>query len=323
MRRVVGLLLTGLGAFLLTLALLLRLWVPGQVIKFPLNEYLVTTLTGNDITYFNPTDLKEYSGARATATKTIEGDVKSGSPSVAVWGSFTALEDNTNHVAIQYSSQVAAFSRRSGVLLNCCGAAIGANTKVRQSGQGPMWPFGTQHRTYQVFDVTLLRPVPFRFAGTGTVDGIAADKFVEHVVNRRFGQQTLPGPLVGVKGQATVTLPEYLTATNTYWVDPATGTPIDVTLNQRVSLESAGGTTRLLLLAGTLKETPGSVRAAVASAVKSHPLINWIENLGPLTGGALGILMLILGIALVWRSPQPWVPAYDDDDVVDAGRAGR
>ena len=53
MRRTAGLTLTALGAFLVTLAALLRLWVPGQVIKFPLNEYSVTTLTGTGLTYFN------------------------------------------------------------------------------------------------------------------------------------------------------------------------------------------------------------------------------------------------------------------------------
>ena len=44
MRRVLGLTLTGLGAFFLALALLLRFYLPGQVIKFPLNEYVVSTL---------------------------------------------------------------------------------------------------------------------------------------------------------------------------------------------------------------------------------------------------------------------------------------
>ena len=44
MRRVLGLTLTGLGAFFIVLGLLLRFYLPGQVIKFPLNEYVVTTL---------------------------------------------------------------------------------------------------------------------------------------------------------------------------------------------------------------------------------------------------------------------------------------
>jgi hypothetical protein len=327
MRRVVGLLATGLGAFLVAFALLLRFWVPGQAIKFPLNEYSVTTLSGNDITYFSPTSLKEYSGVRATATQTIEGDVTSGSSSTAVWGSFTALEDTTHHAAISYVSQRSAFSRRTGLLVNCCAAAVGPNTRVRQSGQGFRWPFGTRHQTYQVFDVTLLQPVPASYAGTATIDGMTADKFVEHVANRRFGQQTLPGPLVGLKQQATVTLPEYLTVTNTYWVDPVTGSVLDTTEDQRVALEDSAGATKLVLLGGTLTETPASIRAAVASADQSHPKIEWIQDIGPLIGLVLGIVALAGGIALVWRSQQPWEPAYDDDEVVDvddlAGRAGR
>lgn len=317
MRRVVGLVVTGLGAFLVTFALLLRFWVPSHVITFPLNEYSITTLTGSGITYFSPTTLREFSGVKATATKTIEGDVESGSPSVAVWGSFTALEDNTNHIPIQYASQRSAFNRRSGDLVNCCAATIGTNTGVRQSGLEFRWPFGTQHRTYQIFDVTLLRPVPVQYDGTATIGGMTTDKFVEHVVNRRFGQQTLPGPLVGMKQQATVTLPEYLTATNTYWVDPVTGTVLDTKLDQRVTLKDAAGVTRLTLLAGRLAETPRSVRAAVASAGRSHPMIEWMEELGPLIGLVVGIAALVVGIAVIWRSHEPVAPAYDDDDVVD------
>lgn len=323
MRRAAGLLLVGLGAFGVTFALLLRWWVPGQAIKFPLNEYSVTTFAGHGITYFNRASLKEYTGVTAAATQTIEGDVKSGTSSTAVWGGFTALEDQTHHVPIQSSSQRSAFNRRSGLLVNCCAAAIGSNSKVDQSGQGFVLPYSTQHRTYQIFDVTLLRPEPLTFAGTGTIDGMAALKFVEHVANDKFGQQTLPGPLVGMKDQATVTLPEFLTATNTYWVDPVTGRPIDVTLDQTISLEDKGAT-KLVLLGGQLSQTPASVRSAVASARQDHAKITLIEDTGPLIGILAGVIALVLGIVLVWRSQQPWVADYDDDEVVDlTGPAGR
>jgi len=314
MRRVVGLMVIALGAFLVAFALLLRLWVPGHVITFPLNEYAITTLSGNNITYFSPTNLKEYTGISATSTQTVEGDVKSGTSSTAVWGSFTAVENTTNHAAISYLSQRSAFDRRSGELVNCCAAAIGSDTGVNQSGLGFVFPFGVRHQTYQVFDTTLLAPVPFQFAGTGTIDGMAADKFVEHVASRKFGQQTLPGPLVGLRQQATVTLPEYLTANNTVWVDPVTGTPLDEILDQTVSLRDDTGATKLVLLGGKLSETPASVSAAVARADQSHSKISWIETIGPFAGILLGLVALVFGIVLVWRAEPPWEPAYDDDD---------
>jgi hypothetical protein len=237
-----------------------------------------------------------------------------------VWGAFTAIEDTTDHTAIQYASQRSAFDRRTGLLVNCCAASVGSDTKVDQSGQGFMFPFGTQHKTYEVFDPTLLARVPFEFAGTGTIDGLSVDKFVEHVQNRRFGQQTLPGSLVGEPGQATVTLPESLTATNTYWVDPLTGATVSVTMDQTVELQGASPAERLVLLGGTLSETAPSVQAAVASAQQQHSKITLIQVTIPLIGILLGLIALAIGITLVLRAPEPWVPAYDDDEVEDMAR---
>lgn len=317
MRRAAGLTLTALGAFLVTLAALLRLWVPGQVIKFPLNEYSVTTLTGTGLTYFNSSSLQDFRDTRATEIITIEGNVSAGSPSTAVWSSFTALDDETRQTLISRQSRVVAFDRRTGVLLNCCGASVGTSSQVRQSGLGYRFPFSTRHQTYQVYDVTLRRPVPFRFAGTGTVDGIAVDRFTDQITRVKVGQQTLPAQLAGLPNQGDVTLPEYLTETTSYWVDPVTGIPVNMVLRQRTDLESASGTPRLVLLAGTLTETPRSVRAAVAEASKAHPLITWIQDLGPLIGLAGGGLALLLGIVLLWRSVKPYEPAYDDE-MIDA-----
>jgi hypothetical protein len=320
MRRVIGLTITGLGAFLLVFGLLMRYWVPGQAIKYPLNEYSVTTLSGNDITYFSPSLLREFPDVTATAVQTIEGDVPSGSSSVAVWGEFTAIEDTKNHTAIQYTSQRSAFNRRTGLLVNCCAASVGSNRKVVQSGQGFMFPFGTRHQTYSVFDSTLLAPVAFEFAGTGAIDGLPVDKFVEHVTSRRFGQQTLPGSLVGEPQQATVTLPESLTADNTFWVDPLTGATVDETIDQTVELQGTTPAERLVLMGGTLSETAPSIRAAVASSQQQHAKITLIEVTIPVIGVLLGIIALAIGITLVLRAPEPWVAAYDDDEVEDMAR---
>jgi hypothetical protein len=320
MRRGIGLTLTGIGAFLLAFGLLMRYWVPGEVLKFPLNEYQVISLSGKDITYFSAPLLHEFTDVTATFTKTVDGDVPSGSSSTAVWGSFTAIEDTKDNIAIQFLSQRSAFNRRTGVLFNCCGANIGGNSKVQQTGQGFVFPAGTQHKTYELFDPTLLATVPVQFAGTATVDGLAVDKFTEQVQNRRFGEQTLPGPLVGEPAQATLTLPEQLTADNTYWVDPATGSIVEMTLNQTVALQGAKPTEKLVLLGGTFTETPASVQASVTAARAQRPKIQLIQTTIPVIGILLGLLGLVAGIALVLRSPEPWAPAYDDDEVENLAR---
>ena len=79
MRRVLGVVFTGLGAFLLVLALLFRFYLPGQVIKFPLNEYSVSSLTGTDASYFSSQTATEVTGAKVRAVSTTQGDVAAGS----------------------------------------------------------------------------------------------------------------------------------------------------------------------------------------------------------------------------------------------------
>src|SRR5215469_12136221 len=195
MRRVLGTTITGLGAFFLVLALLLRFVLPGQVIKFRLNEYVKTTLAGQDASYFSQGQGKVITGVSAQITSTTWGDVAAGTSSTAVWNEFTAVEDATNNAAIQYISQRSAFDRRSGLIVDCCGAYVNitsvGTTSGHQSGLAYAWPIGTQPITYEVFDTILGRPESYRYAGTGTIDGMTADKFVEQVSNQQFATQSL------------------------------------------------------------------------------------------------------------------------------------
>ena len=145
MRRIVGLALVGLGAFLLVAALLTRTYVAGQLVKFPLNTYVKTTLVGKDVSYFSPKLVRPVSGALMQVTDTVKGDAAAGNSSTAVWDEFTYLYDRTNHVAFSYTTRRAAFDRRTAVLVDCCGANIGGNSTIRQTGlSGYVWPIGTQ-----------------------------------------------------------------------------------------------------------------------------------------------------------------------------------
>jgi hypothetical protein len=324
MRRVLGLVLTGLGAFLLALALLLRFYLPGQVIKFPLNEYLVITLTGHDVTYFNTKQLKVLTGVTAKATSTVEGDVSAGSSSTAVWNDFTAVEDTTNNAPIEFVSQRSAFNRRTGAIVDCCGAYVSiSNVGTRnghQSGQGFVWPLGTQKQTYQVFDATLGKPEPFRYEGTSTIDGVTAYKFVERVVNQQFASQTLPGLLVGYGSLPSVTLPEYVSQTKTFWVDPATGTPLDMTEKRTLDLEDITGATKLTLYKGDLTATSQSIASAVNTAKSAHLKIDLVEDIGPLVSLVLGVGLVLVGVALILDQRGSEEFAYESDETVGSTR---
>src|ERR1700693_6294252 len=147
MRRVAGLVASALGTFLIVVALFLRIYGPGQAIKFPLNENTISTLTADNVSYFSPSTLTEVTGVHMIDTTTVQGDVAAGDSSRAVWNEFTYLYDQTNLQVYQYSLQRLAFDRRSGTLINCCGTHIGSNSTVHVSGLGYVWPLSAQKKT--------------------------------------------------------------------------------------------------------------------------------------------------------------------------------
>jgi hypothetical protein len=299
MRRVIGLVLAGLGTFFLVLAVLIPTFVAGQVIKFPLNEYQVSTLEGSGISYFSPALVRPVQGATIRVTSTVKGSDQAGSSSVAVWDGFTNLYDVTNAQQYQYATRRVAFNRRTAELVMCCGASVGGDTSVRQSGLvGFLWPFGSQKRTYQVFDVNVNRPMPARYAGTTTVSDTKVNRYVERVTSVRAGSQQLPGSLVGMPGQSQVTLPEYYSATNTFWVDPVTGAELNVSQDINLTLRDSAGRQRLLLFNGDLRMTPKSMSAIAKTARKARNQITLLRLTIPLISGLLGLVLLVAGIVL-------------------------
>jgi Porin PorA len=306
MRGIVGLTLTGIGGFLVAFALLMYFYIAPAVVRFPLNELSRTTFTGHDISWFDFNELTELTGVNAKATQSIYGDVEAGSRSTAVWNEFTSVQDVSNSQTITYTTRRSAFNRRTGVLVNCCGSYVGTNAKVRQSGQGYVWPIGTQDKTYEVFDPITLRPEAYRYAGTRTILGMLADEFVERVGNQKFGTETVPGFLVGASSNE-VTVPEYVTETNTVWVDPVSGIPLYSIQSQTQSLQYAGST-QLVLFDGSLTETRQSAESAVGVAGSFDLRDRLVQDIGPLASVLAGIALVGLGVFLTKTSRRGALP---------------
>jgi hypothetical protein len=297
MLRGTGLVASALGAFLIVLAVFTRFYIADQAIKFPLNEHTVTTLLARDVSYFNSGELQEFRGVTMTDTTTTEGDVASGSDSTAVWNNFSYVFDQTNGLTYNYSLQRLAFDRRSAELVNCCGANVNAR-RVQFSGLGYVWPLGAQKTTYQIFDTTLMAPHAISYAGTATVDGLATYKYVESVAPTRIGTQQLPGSLVGMLDQATVSLGEYYAGTTTDYVDPVSGAPVKVRSSQHLYLVDSSGKQVLNLLNATFATVPASVAGAVHTAKSYDAKVFVVTVIVPATVGLAGIIILIIGVIM-------------------------
>lgn len=298
MRRLSGLILTGLGAFFIVVALLLHFVVVGQALKFPLGVYKILTMTGSNVSYFSSASLTEVNGAAVRATQTVRGDVSAGTSGVAVWDEFTYVYDTTNHQPVQYVQSRIAFDRRTGALINCCAATIGTDSHVNfGGGLGLEFPMNAQKQTYQVFDTTLLKPVPAHYAGQATMDGLSTNKYVATVAPTQVGTKSVPGSLVGSK-TAQVNLSEFYQTNTTFFVDPTTGTIIAVDENQHVGLRDSTGVEKLVVFNGSMTTSPATVQAQVNTAKSGDTETSAITTLAPLIAGILGVVLLVLGIVL-------------------------
>lgn len=298
MRRVIPVVLIGAGAFLVVLAALTKFYIAGQVVKFPLNEYVVSTLTDPHARYFSSAKLADLN-VPVTVTDTIQGDVPGGSSSRAVWNEFQVVHDDTNNVNFSYMQRRAPFDRHTGELINCCGSFLNANHSVHLSGLGLVWPLGAQKQTYMVFDTTLAKAVPARYDGTATTDGVRTYRYVETVAPQKFATQTLPGSLVGMKNQLEVTLPEYYQVVITFWVDPVTGVPLNIQRNETLTLRDAAGATRLLAFHANLNMTSSSIANLARTARSNGSKVSLVSTVLPLALLLLGVVLLGVAITLI------------------------
>ena len=159
-----------------------------------------------------------------------------------------------------------------------------------------------------MFDPAINKPEPARFAGTSTIDGIPVNRYVEHVTHVSDGTVTLPASLVGMSGTSSVTLPEWYTATNTFWVDPETGAQLNTTETQSLTLEDSAGATRAGHPRRDAEVHPG--RACTRwSAWTTRPAVelSLLNVILPVVLGVLGLIALVAGIVLAQarRGDQP------------------
>jgi len=306
MRRVIGVILAVLGVVLIVGAILLPTVISSQLVKFPLSENQTAVLTASNASYLNAATLKEQTGVTIQATYTIKGEPGKGSSSTAVWEQASSVVDLTNHRSIQQTTRTFAFDRHTGQLVDCCGANVNGNASIRQTGySGVVFPFGTQKQTYQVFNTTLNRPLPFVYAGTTTVGGIQAYEFVENVPATQFTTQQVPGVMLGSK-TAVIRAPLFDQEHVINYVDPETGALLNVNEHQTVTLHNpATGAVALVLYDADLTATPASLSQIVALDSSGRSEITLVETTLPLVFGIAGGVALVAGLILGFRGRKP------------------
>ncbi|WP_067895719.1 DUF3068 domain-containing protein [Actinomadura chibensis] len=317
MRRPVGLILIGLGAFFLTLAPLVRFYVADRVVVAPLNRYQVTSLESKGSTYFDESDLKLKKNVTLLAKNTVRGDVRAneGNGDIAVWDSTTNIYNRAKpDKPIQIQGFRIAFDRRTGKLTNCCGSNVDGDNRVRMSGYGLLFPIANVHkRDYPFYDMTTRRPAPMRFNAVEEVHGLTAYRFTQTIPLTKTARLDvkMPAKMLGLPEKAgNQKVDRYAEAYNTVWVDPRTGIPVKHRQNIRSTVRTPNGKGSMIVAQADLvtvdKDQQSLVDLANSTALKIDLLRSYIPGAGVL----FGLILLFVGVSLAFARPAaPPAPA--------------
>jgi hypothetical protein len=290
--------LAGLGAFLMAFGLLLRFYAAPRLIAAPVSIYSTVTLADPHASYFDESALTTRHNVTLTFGETIRGDAAASTGTIAVWDLFTVLEDLKRNVQLNVAFQRSAFNRRTGELIRCCGASVNEDTQVRQDGIGPVvWPISTQKTTYQVYDLNTERAWPAVYGGTARVQGLLTYRFTQRIPPTVVDQLPgVPASLLGLPGAShNVVANRTFQASNTFWVDPRTGVPVNVEERILSVLYGPGGQGRLMAADADLKMTPASQRSLAALARHDAAIVTTLRQTGPLGSLLLGFLLVLAG----------------------------
>ena len=309
MRRGIGIVLVGLGVFLLVLGALLRFSVVPALAKAPLSPgedtggVTQTDQTGVAAKLFDPATLTERTDVPLTVTRYTRGDVPASQTDeakagdLAVYDTFQRVEDNAGVVVLASTGRFA-FNRVTSEMSNCCGSNVdGANVDL--SGIVPLkFPMFTQQQNYPYFDTSLNESVDAVFQGEETLEGLPVYKFIVTVEPTQTGTIEVPGTLVG-SPLPNFVAPRFYSNVLTLWVEPSTGAIVKGESDQLQTLRGPDNTDKVTIISAVIGTTPEEASAGVESAKSQAALLALLNNTAPLVAVVLGIILLVVGIILV------------------------
>ncbi|GII91103.1 DUF3068 domain-containing protein [Sinosporangium siamense] len=302
MRRTTGVVLIAFGAFLITLAPLLRFYVAGALISAPADRYGVLKFEAKGARYFSVQDLKVLT-ADLDITVTTRGDVAGASGDTVVWDEFTAVNDITNsRPQINLAQRRSAFDKYTGEAVNCCNANVDRQS-VQMQGQVYLFPFGTEKKTYKYFNSSTRKTFDAVFVGEDTVRGVPAYKFEQRVPETVVDTLSVPASVAGLKQDDDVQVDRVYSGTTTLWIEPASGSPVKQELQRNEVLKTKDGVQRSEAFVARAIMTEDTVAELVANAENAKSQIGLLKDILPISLLVGGFVFVVAGVLIVVARP--------------------
>jgi hypothetical protein len=314
--RAIGLVLLGLGAFLLAGALAVRLFLEPALVKLPLDQTASPTAQGTGVDFFSIGDQEQLEGLKADVRQKVQGDPESeaASDDVAVWN-FGSTITSTDGTLLNAGTYRVCIDRRSAVAVDCAVDHVDYDDDVAVEGLTLTFPFGTEQKDYDVFNSTAKRAFPATFEGVEKMEGLEVYRFEMSIPETVVRSLDVPASFVGSDEDGTVTADVVYSNQRTIWVEPTSGVIVTSEENPNTVLRGPDGTTGATILAGHFAGSDQTIADGVERAKDIRSQINLVSTVLPLVMAVVGLLLIALGALLIARRARAGAHRGDDDRI--------
>jgi hypothetical protein len=287
-RKIVGLILLGLGSFLIVTAVLATVWAPGVVKKTPVDINNKTFL-GGEAQRVDADTGKLGTAVPIRIVSITQADSKKSTDKVVVFKAGSCVVENADGNAPDcvdgddprlVSADESNFATdRVSALAVKNGSFLPADS-VQYEGLVNKWPFDSEKKTYPYWDGTVGKAVDAKFDGTEKLAGVDCYRYKINIDK---------APIEIAKGINGTYTNEVV-----IWVEPKTGAIQNQSQNQQRYLDD--GTEVLNLKA---EFTPEQIKKSSADTKDSMRLLSLVTTVVPIVGFVGGVLCLLAALALL------------------------
>lgn len=301
-RRVLGLVLLGLGGLCLGAALAIRLFLAPALVSLPLDQEASAEVSDDGATYLDLGELEEVEGP-ITARLTVQGDptADEASGDVAVWNSGTAITDEDGDLVIAPTEVVNCLDRETAEAVACDARSLNGEPADIE-GLTLTFPFDTQQRDHDLWNNSAGAAYPARYEGEDEVEGVAVYRFLQSIPETVIDQVEVPGRLAGETTDGTVTAEVVYRSERELLVEPVSGKIVSSVESPVTVLRGPSGDTGATILSAELGPSAESLRTAAEGAAETRDQITLVQRTLPLAVAGLGLVLLVAGALLYLRT---------------------
>lgn len=296
----------GLGAFFLTMSLLLKFYAYDKLAVVPLDQNTQQELVDTSATFFDADAVKPGAGtmttkARVIGDKALSEKIQDETGKDAAYFKKGQVTDNNGEAPpMDALQQEFVIDRYTGLPIHCNACPEKQNGEpIRFEGQLIKFPFQTQKQTYKYWDATAKKPMDMKFVGTADIKGLKTYKFEGTQAPVKFREQEVPRGLFGLDDTGPVKADRIYENKRTMWIEPETGVIINIQEQQHQVLKiNESGAKEVNAVTTTSKFNEATLKKNVDDYKSKASLLKILRIWAPLALGILGVLLLLGGLAM-------------------------